>query len=32
MYVVDYGMARVSQARTEQGQVPYEFPPQTGVI
>jgi len=32
MYVVDYGVARVNQARIEQGQVPYEFPPQTGAI
>ncbi len=32
MYVVDYGVARVNQARIEQGQVPYEFPPQTGTV
>ncbi len=32
MYVVDYGVARVNQARVEQGQVPYEFPPQTGAV
>lgn len=32
MYVVDYGVARVNEARTEQVQVPYEFPPQTGMI
>ncbi|MEJ7763562.1 MAG: hypothetical protein WKF80_12285, partial [Thermomicrobiales bacterium] len=32
MYVVDYGVARVNQARTEEGQVPYEFPPETGAV
>lgn len=32
MYVTDYGIARVNPARTAQGQVPYEFPPQTGAI
>ncbi len=32
MYVVDYGVARVNQARTAEGQVPYEFPPETGAI
>ncbi|MDP9069846.1 MAG: sugar dehydrogenase, partial [Actinomycetota bacterium] len=32
MYIVDYGVARVNQVRTEQGQVPYEFPPETGAV
>ena len=32
MYVVDYGVARVNEARTEEGQVPYEFPPETGAV
>jgi glucose/arabinose dehydrogenase len=32
MYITDYGAARVNRARTAQGQVPYEFPPQTGAI
>ncbi len=32
MYVVDYGIANVNTARIEQGQVPYEFPPETGAV
>ncbi|MDP9364502.1 MAG: cupredoxin domain-containing protein [Chloroflexota bacterium] len=32
MYVVDYGVARVNQARVAEGQVPYEFPPETGAV
>lgn len=32
MYIVDYGIARINPARAAQGQVPYEFPPFTGVI
>ncbi len=32
MYIVDYGQARVNFARIKLGQVPYEFPPQTGAI
>ena len=32
MYVVDYGVARVNPARAEQGQVPYEFPAETGAV
>ena len=32
MYVVDYGVARVNQARAAEGQVPYEFPTETGAI
>jgi glucose/arabinose dehydrogenase len=32
MYIVDYGVARVNLARLAEGQVPYEFPPQTGAI
>jgi len=32
MYISDYGVSRVNPARAAQGQVPYEFPPQTGAI
>ncbi len=32
MYVVDYGVARVNRARAAEGQVPYEFPPETGAL
>jgi len=32
LYIVDYGTARVNPARVAQGQVPYEFPPQTGAL
>jgi len=32
MYISDYGVARVNPARAAQGQVPYEFPPQTGAV
>ncbi|MDP9473451.1 MAG: hypothetical protein M3Q71_22780, partial [Chloroflexota bacterium] len=32
MYVVDYGTARINLARTAQGQVPYDFPAETGAI
>jgi len=32
MYVVDFGIARVNPARAAEGQVPYEFAPQTGVV
>ena len=32
MYVVDYGTARVNQARAVEGQTPYEFPPETGSV
>ena len=32
MYVVDYGVSIVNPARVATGQVPYEFPPRTGVI
>ncbi|MDP9365832.1 MAG: hypothetical protein M3Q10_16695, partial [Chloroflexota bacterium] len=32
MYVVDYGAARINLARIQQGQLPYEFPPQTGAV
>jgi len=32
MYVVDFGIARVNPARVAMGQVPYEFPPQSGAI
>jgi hypothetical protein len=32
MYIVDYGIARINMARQEEGQVPYEFPPETGII
>jgi len=32
MYVVDYGIANVNPARTAEGQVPYEFPPETGAV
>ncbi|HSH78322.1 MAG TPA: hypothetical protein VLA19_07295, partial [Herpetosiphonaceae bacterium] len=32
MYIADYGAARVNLARIREGQVPYEFPPETGAI
>jgi Cu/Zn superoxide dismutase/glucose/arabinose dehydrogenase len=32
MYIVDYGVARINPARAAEGQVPYEFPPNTGVV
>ena len=32
MYIVDYGIANVNSARTAEGQVPYEFPPETGAV
>ena len=32
MYVVDYGIANVNPARAAEGQVPYEFPPETGAV
>ncbi len=32
MYIVDYGVSIVNPARVATGQVPYEFPPRTGVI
>ena len=32
MYIVDYGVANINPARAKQGQVPYEFPPETGAI
>lgn len=32
MYISDYGVANINQARAKQGQVPYEFPPETGAI
>ena len=32
MYISDYGVARVNPARAAEGQVPYEFPPETGAI
>ena len=32
MYISDYGVARINPTRAAQGQVPYEFPPRTGVI
>lgn len=32
MYIVDYGTARVNPARAAMGQVPYEFPPETGAL
>jgi len=32
MYVVDYGTARINLTRIQQGQLPYEFPPETGAV
>ncbi len=32
MYIVDYGIANVNSARAAEGQVPYEFPPETGAV
>ncbi len=32
MYIVDYGIANINPARAAEGQVPYEFPPETGVV
>jgi len=32
LYIADYGVARINPARAAQGQVPYEFPPNTGAI
>ncbi|MDQ3549841.1 MAG: sugar dehydrogenase [Chloroflexota bacterium] len=32
MYIVDYGIANINPARAAEGQVPYEFPPETGAI
>jgi glucose/arabinose dehydrogenase len=32
MYIVDYGIANVNAARAAEGQVPYEFPPETGAV
>jgi glucose/arabinose dehydrogenase len=32
MYISDYGVARVNPARIAEGQVPYEFPAETGAI
>jgi len=32
MYIVDYGIANVNPARAADGQVPYEFPPETGAV
>ncbi|MDQ3694402.1 MAG: superoxide dismutase family protein, partial [Chloroflexota bacterium] len=32
MYIVDYGIANVNPARASEGQVPYEFPPETGAV
>lgn len=32
MYIVDYGIANVNPARAAEGQVPYEFPPETGAV
>jgi glucose/arabinose dehydrogenase len=32
MYIVDYGVARVNPANVAEGEAPYEFPPETGVI
>jgi glucose/arabinose dehydrogenase len=32
MYISDYGVSNINQARAKQGQVPYEFPPETGAI
>ncbi|MDQ3413066.1 MAG: hypothetical protein M3509_13220, partial [Chloroflexota bacterium] len=29
---VDYGIANVNPARAAEGQVPYEFPPETGAV
>jgi len=32
MYIVDYGIANINSARGAEGQVPYEFPPETGAV
>ena len=32
MYIVDYGVAWIVLRRIAEGNLPYEFPPETGVI